>query len=278
MANRRPGGLRARDTDRNAAVAALDNAYADGQLGYEEHSSRVSAARAARTIDDLHGLTSDLQLTVDMPEPAPLHPRGGRARPWVVLGAAVAAMVAGVVFYASTRGDADTAAVAERSTVSVPTNLPTDASPIVAPPVVLDTPDGLRAFVDQYRTRFGDTMAVRVLVYPDDEYGSVTRVVEASRTQDYSYRGGFDKSGSPGSSRDVTPIDLATLNVDALAGLMAGAGQTVGVPDATVSHVSLENDGSGPTMSIYAGNEFSESGYLKASFAGDIVAVYPFRN
>lgn len=100
--------------DRNAAVAALDDAYADGQLGYEEHASRVSAARAAKTLADLHALTSDLQHIIDMPEPEPVQPRVGRARAWVVLGVVAAAVVAGVVLYAVSRGDGEASASTRR--------------------------------------------------------------------------------------------------------------------------------------------------------------------
>jgi len=279
VSNRRSGGLRARDTDRNAAVAALDNAYADGQLGYEEHSSRVSAARGAKTLHDLHALTSDLQLTVGMPAPDPVHPATGRARPWVLIGVVAAAVAAGALLYVLSRGnDQPAASTSEHTSVSVPTNLPTDVSPIVAPPVVLDTADGLRSFIDQYRDRFGETTSVRVLIYPQDRYASVRRYVDERRTQDFSYRAGFEPSGTPSGSDGAAQVDLAALNVDALVALMSNAPATVAVQDGTVSHVVLEHDGTAPSVSIYVRNEYDESGFLEVNFAGDVLRVYPFRN
>jgi hypothetical protein len=55
-----PRDLRASDVDRERVVALLSEALADGRLSHEEHSERMSAALAARTLGDLAGLTTDL--------------------------------------------------------------------------------------------------------------------------------------------------------------------------------------------------------------------------
>lgn len=53
--------LRATEAQRREIVAALDYAYADGQLGREEYDERTQIATSARYVDDLRGLLFDLQ-------------------------------------------------------------------------------------------------------------------------------------------------------------------------------------------------------------------------
>ncbi len=52
--------LRASDADREAAVARLRTAAADGRLDTDELENRVSSAYAARTHGDLAAVTTDL--------------------------------------------------------------------------------------------------------------------------------------------------------------------------------------------------------------------------
>lgn len=53
--------LRVGHAERDAAVAELEQAAADGKLSAEELAERVEAARAARTYADLDALRADLQ-------------------------------------------------------------------------------------------------------------------------------------------------------------------------------------------------------------------------
>lgn len=53
--------LRARDIDRANTSAALDTAYAEGQLEADEYHDRQARARSARTLAELSALTDDLQ-------------------------------------------------------------------------------------------------------------------------------------------------------------------------------------------------------------------------
>lgn len=56
-----PGGhLRASDVDREQVGTVLSTAYAEGRLSQEEHEERLDALLAAKTFDDLVGLTRDL--------------------------------------------------------------------------------------------------------------------------------------------------------------------------------------------------------------------------
>jgi hypothetical protein len=54
------GHLRASDHDRDQVSTVLSTAYAEGRLSLEEHDERLDALLAAKTFDDLVGLTSDL--------------------------------------------------------------------------------------------------------------------------------------------------------------------------------------------------------------------------
>ena len=63
------------------------------------------------------GARRDLQLTVELPKPDPVHRRSGRTRSWAVLG--VVAVVAGVLLYAAPRGNEE-ASASERMTRAAP--------------------------------------------------------------------------------------------------------------------------------------------------------------
>lgn len=69
--------LRASDADREAVVAELQEAAADGRIDLDELSERLEVALAARTLDGLAPLTADL-LSV-MPPAEPLVVKGGVA-------------------------------------------------------------------------------------------------------------------------------------------------------------------------------------------------------
>jgi hypothetical protein len=77
--------MRASDSDRERIAELLRDAYAEGRLTMEEHSERIEAAYAARTLGDLVPLTRDLPahrpISVEEqsqprpePEPAPRMP------------------------------------------------------------------------------------------------------------------------------------------------------------------------------------------------------------
>jgi hypothetical protein len=64
------GSVLASDADRDAAAGQLSSALAEGRLTAGEHSQRVGAAYAARTLAELGTLTADL--------PAPARTAAGR--------------------------------------------------------------------------------------------------------------------------------------------------------------------------------------------------------
>jgi hypothetical protein len=60
----RPPGVRAADADRDAVVAQLQAAMAEGRLDMDEFGQRATAAYAAVTIAELDGLLADLPRSV----------------------------------------------------------------------------------------------------------------------------------------------------------------------------------------------------------------------
>lgn len=98
-------GLRASNADRAHAVAALDQALAEGRLTEDEHDQRKGAAEAAITLGDLGPLVADVdlptvaeatsaRLPVPFDDPDPVRPEpvsgevetGGRRRRRDLLG------------------------------------------------------------------------------------------------------------------------------------------------------------------------------------------------
>ena len=74
--------IRASDSDREHAVHALRDQYAEGRLTLEEFDERTSAAYAAKTWTDLRELTSDLPVRLSFgAASAAVAPGSGAAAP-----------------------------------------------------------------------------------------------------------------------------------------------------------------------------------------------------
>ncbi|MBC3842694.1 DUF1707 domain-containing protein [Streptacidiphilus sp. 4-A2] len=71
--------LRASDADRERVAEVLREAYAEGRLTAEEHSERVDAVYAAKTMGDLVPLTKDLPAHATAHATAPAAPRPQRS-------------------------------------------------------------------------------------------------------------------------------------------------------------------------------------------------------
>lgn len=271
MAYKSEPQVRARDIDRSTTIAVLDNARSDGQLDFGEHQSRVERARNAVTLAQLDALVTDLQTAPGTVAPPVATPQR-RQVPWLL----VVLVVVGIAFAAwlVLSGKPPKADSSAAATTSAPTTLlPTEAVPIVAPKVNLATADGLRTFTELYRAKFGDTLGDEWLFYPEGPYAIVTRAEQANRARDYTFRGGFEPGTLDKRDSNVEAIDFATVNIDALAELMASAPQRLGVPDAKVSHVSFRTDRSGSAVNVYADNEVHEGGYIAMSPAGEILRI-----
>ncbi len=272
--------MRARDIDRATAATALDNAYSEGQLSFDEHSARVARARSAKTLGELQAVVADLQATVDLPDPPmPRAPARQAAVP-VLLGAvALVGVVAVAAWLVMRSGASDgnaSSAVAVLTSTAASTTAPPPRSgvvPIVAPKVSFATADGIRLYVDLYRAKFGDTIADDVTFYPNDDYATSSRAVEPNRSQDFLFRGGFDPGSVSSRDPNAPVLDIGTVDIARLVDLMAGAPQRIGIPDAKLSHVMFEMADVAPQLRIYVATEAHSGGYIEATFAGEITRV-----
>ncbi|RCV53654.1 DUF1707 SHOCT-like domain-containing protein [Marinitenerispora sediminis] len=67
---RPPDSVRASDADRDHVAQRLADALAEGRLTHDEHSERLDAVYAAKTLGELEPLTRDLPATVPATAPA----------------------------------------------------------------------------------------------------------------------------------------------------------------------------------------------------------------
>ncbi|QLY30809.1 DUF1707 SHOCT-like domain-containing protein [Nocardia huaxiensis] len=248
----RHSGIRVRDTDRVDACALLDAARDEGELTAAEHAQRTAAAMRASTFGDLDKLLGDLQIPRNLADAPVVRPdRRAPSRRWqaaaaVVLVAALLGALGGCVGRVADPG------------VALP-------DPTTGP--------GLAAFIEAYRAHFGDTMVDEVSLYPG--YVLVERAAGTQSERLRYDRKGFGSYSTSSRASDVVPIDLATLDVPALARLLAGAPETVGAPGAGLSHVIIEHEqGEDAVVRIYADTS-ANGGFLEVSTTGEPLAVHP---
>jgi hypothetical protein len=270
---------RARDADRDALCRALDAAFAEGQLDGAEHRDRTATALKARTLGELRALVDDLQLadppTLSEP-PAPRRSPRRTAR-WVGLLASLALLGVGFgVGFGTGRGTAPTGPVPHDPQVAAAGGPVAEVAPRVVVLEGLHTPSGWARFVSDVRDRLGTTVVASAVVYPG--YAVLTTPVAGNpaREERWHYQGGLDGPDSP-STRDASEplVDLAAFSPEILMPLIAGAPESLAVPEAESVYVNVEDDGSGPQARIYASNQFNESGYLEARPDGSLISLRP---
>ncbi|MFD1531903.1 DUF1707 domain-containing protein [Pseudonocardia aurantiaca] len=296
-------GKRARDLDRIRVRAALDSAYADGQLDGAEHRTRSAAATAAKTLTELQVLVRDLQVPKYLaeppepgtPAPTPEAPPSGpsvptltgplppRSRPFARFAAEIRTIliligVLTIVLAISTRDWSDdpppppTPGISAGAAEAGP-----GVDPIVVSPVALHTPEGFRRFVEAVRTEFGSSEVVDAMVYADLAYVHVPVPGAPGRVRTYQYEGGFGEPLTADTREADDPlVDLAVYDVEAILGLVAGAGQSLNVENANHVNLTFRDIGDGPVVTVEALNEFGEYGRLEARADGTIIALRPF--
>ncbi len=281
MARPYPPSTRATDTDRSAVLVLLDAAFTDGQLDAAEHDLRAGLLADARTLGDLAGLVEDLQdatppqPTTSIPESsAPADP-AARARRFLVGTLVASAAAAIAAFWFVGREEAPVVAAPVAATVDDVTALP---ARVVATPD-LRTAEGFAQFVEDYRAKFGDTVVDDVTIY--DNSAMITRAMpqQPNREIEYAYRYGFAPAYDPTTrSLDTPTVDLAAVDQPALARLLAEAPSMLNVPGGEISHISVDPaDRHGPaSLRVFMSNEFSESGHLEASLAGEVLRTWPY--
>ncbi|MFC6011499.1 DUF1707 SHOCT-like domain-containing protein [Nocardia lasii] len=251
--------LRARDADRADACALLDAALADGQLTAAEHESRTAKAMRAETFGAIDRLVDDLQIPADQASTPvargiPRAPRRWWIPVGIVAGAAVLGSLAGLI---------------GRSAGAAEPDIPD-----------LTTGKGFAYFLAAYQAEFGSTVADEAVFYPG--YVLVERDSGKPGKQDrWDYRrGDFSTWGSPDSRPPSTPsFDLNTVDIARYARIMAGAADTVHVPDGRISHIAIRFPSSPkealPEITVHVKNEAEQSGHFTIAPSGEPIAVHP---
>lgn len=273
------GRVRARQVDRDRVTETLTAAYVDGQIDATEHERRIGQALAARRIQDLAGLTSDLQSPVVAAEPVTgvsqnrrpwtpripperVTPRIPPERVGAVVGAigVVAAILVGVVVYSANR----------------------DATPEQGFAL---TDQGVSTFLADFEAEFNTTQAIRVEFFEEYVLVRMPTPDGKPRFAEYSYDGdeqGFSKWSAGTFPTSQGLIDLAELDVDRLLANVDRAEQTLGVEDGQVQQVVVTDLPSQYAFTddyeelelpahaeIVVRNEFNEMGVLITDLAGD---------
>ncbi|MFG1783817.1 DUF1707 domain-containing protein [Rhodococcus oryzae] len=274
---------RARDIDRSNTCTLLDAGYGEGQLDFDEHNSRTAAAMSARTLSELESLVTDLQLPTALTDTLSVEDRPAQPRRGALLAGVAVVAAAAVALIVINQDGPDPAPATASPPVAplapIPPAAPApdkyaDVAPRVVAPIDTLTATGIGEFITKYRDKFGDTLVYDAYFYGD--YAGVTRMApgQPGNEQDYTFRGGFDPDSVTSHTGDEPPFDLASVKLDALAGHLLGAAESVQVPGGTISHIGMQFEDGDPTVSIYVNNEKTgASGYLELSPTGEVTRV-----
>lgn len=259
--------VRARDSDRVEVCALLDAAAADGQLSDAEHTARTRSAMGAKFIADLDALIADLQVPGELADAAILN-RDRPARPWWVPVAllSAAAVLGAVVGLALPEDSAPAGGTATEEAVE-------QAAADLA------TGSGLALFVDSYRREFGDTIIDAATVFSDR---ILVQRLERGEERVYEFDGtDFTASVSAVSSySEGRPVDLADIDLTAVAAVLAGAPATVKLPGGQIGHIGIgyeliAPEAAAPVLDIYVGDGGERTGTMQLALDGTPQEVHP---
>ena len=267
-----PGGMRASDAERDACIEMLEKAYAEGRLNDIERQHRIDSALAAITQDDLARLTRDLG-----PRPTTARPTTGTATASVnpaavkvVVGFVIGLVVLGIAVPLLMHSGGT-------STPSMPMGQPNSTPP----PLQLHTADGFAKFKDIMGDKFGSTEVTTLVLYPD--YASVTVPVAGSesRLETWSFRGQFGDEPMSLSSRSSfdsgNNIDISDIDVPVMLSHLKESPRALNVEDVKSTYIVIDSHhDEDPGYSIYASNEYSESGYWRFTLDGKETRRYAF--
>ncbi|MFD7846721.1 DUF1707 domain-containing protein [Nocardia sp. NPDC059764] len=261
-----PPRTRARDADRQATCVLLDAALADGQLTAADHRTLTELAGEARTLGDLSQLTDDLQRHADA-APDPVPPKSRREN-WFAAGVAAMSIAVAVGTFLAVARPATPPAGPPAVDLGI-------IQPLVLPRPKLTEAEGISYFRDVYQAKFGDTLLDEVDFYPG--YAVFTRATQVNRKVHYNYFGGFDQTDQPQTRDPKTPtVDLAALNVQAVAALAAQAPALTKVDQGVVNYIDIQGSGTGPVIRLYVGNQAKETGYVEAALDGRVTRTVAF--
>lgn len=280
--------FRARDTDRDRALAVLEAAYADGQLGDADRDLRVSRARAAETLDELASLTRDLRVTAARdvsPVSASSTPDRPAARRPAPSGRALAALVIAVVALLGL-GVASTLLATFSSSVDQSSQAPSP-SPIESVDVQTDgagfamTPGQVRKLLTSYERRFGTLESYSVVLNSERAIVQVPVKGPRPRYARWLYDGAWRRLATTTAVLSPAQVfDLGALDVRQLFGNVAKAERALNVEGGSLTHVVVHRwDDDVATVNLYVANMFNESGYLATTLSGDrVVRRFPYQS
>lgn len=150
-------------------------------------------------------------------------------------------------------------------------------APIVSSTLNTVTASGIGEFITKYSTKYGTTIIDSVNFY--DGYASVTRAAAISPNleEDIDFRGGFTPRDSTSTrAASTATFDLAAVDIDKLAGYLAGVSANLNVPDAEITHISMSSSSDDPRVSIYVSNNLGASGWMDLTPDGRPIRLSPF--
>ncbi|GAA4682309.1 hypothetical protein [Nocardioides nanhaiensis] len=194
------------------------------------------------------------------PRPLP-EPRRGSAPLLVALGAIALVAGAGIVAVVVLAGGGD----AEQQGTEAPAPAIAQEVRPEAPPQ-LHTPEGWRSLVQAVREETGGTRAFSVVLYP--EYAVLDLPVQATGSRFHSYRFDGELTMSTKGTSPYRVFDLGRIDPAVTGRLLATARREL-VEDPTSTYAIIRRPDEGTAWySVYASNEYSESGFIQADLAG----------
>lgn len=286
------GGFRAKDADRERYVDIIEAAYVDGQLGEQDRELRVSRALTAQTLDELDALTRDLQDRPVVVAPrvgTPAAAAGTAAAPAVpraaklVVGGAFAVIIiavllifgaVGLAFFSAT-GESDQSPTVVFSGEAVP--VPAEVDVAEAPSFAMTAPE-VREFLRAYEREFGTLEAYDVGFFPARVGVQVPVRGSRPRFERWTWDGEWTQDTEAAAVTGPSEVvDLGTLDVRRLFANISTAKKSLRVERGRLTHVVLHRwQGEAPSVNVYIGNSFGESGYLRTTPSGDVVRAYPY--
>lgn len=282
------GDFRARDADRERYVDVIEAAYVDGQIGDADRELRVGRALSAETLDELDGLTRDLQnrpAPLAVQEPAPPRAPAARPAPYAtvqsrsnagkVVGALVAAVVGLVlVMSVAPTGQTESTSVSGIDYAEVPWD---QLEPIDGPGFSM-TPQGVRELVAAYQEQFGTREAYEVVLRTRRVTVQVPVAGARARYESWTWDGDWTRDAGaavPAGTRGR--VDLGDLSARRLVDNVRTARGAVRVEKGRFDRAVLSRDADGAAVvTIHVTNQFQETGSITTTPAGEVLGRQPF--
>ena len=116
------------------------------------------------------------------------------------------------------------------------------APEVLSLPRQLHTVGGLTGLLEQMRKRFGDTTGIELAITPDEAMLFRSDPADDQTKLLYRFHGGWgDATRKPRDDKDI-PADLGAFDVNAIAGVLRGAPETLGIKHDDVSEVFVDID------------------------------------